>query len=103
MPRKVANIYNSCNINKGMYIDGIPLIDKHWTMITYSGIGSYGCKYIILMKTHLKRNMTGLFLLPPLPELKTDTNHLLQGHHSSSSLSNSVNSTTACMNVQSIH
>ena len=24
-------------------------------MIIYSGIGSYGCKYIILMKTHLKK------------------------------------------------
>ena len=69
------------------------MIDKQWIMITYSGISSYVCKYIILMKTHLKRNMTGLFLLPTLPDLKTDTNNLLQGHHSSSSLSNSVNST----------
>ena len=92
MPRKVANIYNSYNINKGMYVGGIPLIDKHWITISYSGIGSYGYK---LMETHLKRNMTGLFLLPTLPDLKTDINHLLQGHHSSSSLSNSVNSTTA--------
>ena len=82
-------IYNSCNINKGMHVGGIPLIDKHWIMITYSGIGSYGCKYIILMKTYLKRNMTRLFLLPTLPDVKTDTSHLLQGHHSSSSLSNS--------------
>ena len=78
-----------------MHVGGIPLIDKHWIMITYSAIGNYECKYIILMKTHLKRNMTGLFLLPTLPDLKTDTNHLLQGHHSSSSLSNLVNSTTA--------
>ena len=29
-----------------MYVGGIPLIDKHWIMITYSGIGSYGCKYV---------------------------------------------------------
>ena len=43
-----------------------------------------------------KKYMTGLFLLLTLPDLKTDTNHLLQGHHSSSSLMrNLVNSTTA--------
>ena len=85
-----------------MYVGGIQLIDKHWIMITYSGIGSYGCKYINLMKTHLKRNMTGLFLLPAFPDLKTDTSHLLQGHHSSSSLRN-FGKFYHGMNVLSIH
>ena len=30
---KSCKHYNSCNINKGMYVGGIPMIDKHWIMM----------------------------------------------------------------------
>ena len=59
-----------------MYVGGIPLIAKNTftsSDILKGLLGNYGCNYIILMKTHLERNMTGVFLLLTLPDLKTDT------------------------------
>ena len=87
-----------------MYVGGILLIAKNnLLLVILKGLlGNYGCKYIILMKTHLKRDMTGLFLLPTLHDLKTDANHLLQGKHSSSSLSTQFSKFYHGMNVQSI-
>ena len=91
-----------------MYVGGIPLITKNTctVLVILKGLlGNYGYKYIILMKTHLKRDITGLFLLPTLPVRKLTPIICCKKLSTPvlSNLSTQFSKFYHSMNVQSIH